>query len=406
MRTLSILTLLAIATACGPKEASDGGIDAGDGGLALDAGDGGSAADAGDGGSGDGGDAGFLEAAHDAFPQIPYGGGPVLTHPQLVTVTFPGLAIAAQAKGYDDWVASSAWLAQVGRDYGVGNGPAPLEADLDGGPPPWSGSADIAAFLSASFDGGALPPPSPDGGQLYVLFLPPDAPLSGLCTAVFGFHAQGLYQGLPFAFAIVPDCPAAATGYPDPEGFELVASHEILEAATNPYPAAAGGGWQLVDPSDPWWAPGFGEVADVCEGQIWQAPDGGPFAQRIWSNSQAALGTGSPCLPTPAAPYFNVSPTPDAPLTIAAGASRTVPITGWSTAAVQPWELFEMAYFGDFDPAPIFADAGIDNGETQNVLLSVPAGTPPGSRTQLWIGSYAAGASDYTSFWPVAVVSQ
>lgn len=65
-----------------------------------------------------------------------------------------------------------------------------------------------------------------------------------------------------------------------------------------------------------------------------------------------------------------------------------------------------MATFGDFDPAPVFADAGPGNGATQAVILSVPAGTPSGARTQVWLGSYASGSPDITSFWPVSVQAQ
>jgi hypothetical protein len=349
-----------------------------------------------------------VEATHDAFPQIPYGGGPILAHPALVTVTFPGLALAPEAQAFDAWIVASPWLAIVGRDYGVGNGPTPIDVALDAGPSPWSGSADIASFLGGSFDAGLIPLPVPDGGQIYVLYLPGDAPLSGICTSVFGFHDNSIYDGTEYAYAVVPDCSEADTGFPELENLELVASHEIVEASTNPYSGGDAGtfGWQLTDPANPWWAPGFGEVADVCEGQISQDPDAGWFTQRIWSNTQAALGTGSPCLPTPTDPYFNVSPLSPSPQTVAAGSSVTIQITGWSTMAVQPWDLTEMAFFGDFDPAAAFADAGIDNGLAQPVILSVPAGTPSGSRTQVWLGSYSSGSSDYTSFWPVVVVAQ
>jgi hypothetical protein len=396
----------------------DAGLDAGDAGLPADAGDAGQPGDAGDAGdagqppdAGDAGDAGeppdagdggFVEASHDAFPQIPYGGGPVLTHPALVTITFPNLAVTAQAQGFDDWIAASSWLVTVGAEYGVGDGPPPEDVELDAGPPPWTGPSDIAAFLEGCFDAGALPAPVADGGQLYLLYLASNTPLKGICSSVLGFHDRGDYQGVAFAYAVIPDCPESVTGFPDLENLELVASHEIVEAATNPYSK----GWELTDKSNPWWAPGFGEVADVCEGQIWQDPDAGWYTQLIWSNQQAALGTGSPCVPLPTTPYFNVSPQPDSPITIDAGSSLAIPITGWSTAPVQPWNLIEMAYFGDFDPNALFEDAGIDNGVTQAVTLSVPAGTASGARTQVWLGSYPTGDDNYTSFWPVVVVAQ
>ena len=49
------------------------------------------------------------------------------------------------------------------------------------------------------------------------------------------------------------------------------------------------------------------EVGDLCEGQYFQS-DAGYLVQRIWSNSAAAAGNTSPCIPLPQGDvYFNVS---------------------------------------------------------------------------------------------------
>ncbi len=337
----------------------------------------------------------------------------MIAHPWLVSVTFAGDPWAAQAIQYDRWIARSGYLEATGEEYGVGDGPAPEAFTLDGGFPDAGGSSDVALFLAGAFDAGVLPAPAAGDDRLYVLHLPAGAPLSGMCTTVFGFHAAAAWQGAPYGFAVTPECPEEATGYPEPENLELVISHEVLEEATDPFAGLSGEGpaWVISDPSDPWYGPGEGEVADLCEGQVaaldggaYDLSDGGFYASTIWSNRQAAQSGGSPCSPEPAGAYFNVSPRPDEVHEVAAGESVTVQLTGWSTAPVAPWLLYEMAYFGDFDPNAQFPDGGtIDDGTSLPVTLSVPTGTAPGSRAEAWIGSYADGSQDITSFWPISI---
>ena len=407
LRCGPLLALAALAIGCpgpqgGPRDA--GGRDAGqsdgaghDGG-GLDGGDAGPN-DAGQSDAGDGGT--FAEAPHDPFPQLPFHGGPILATPALVTVVLGDHPLRAEVEAYGVWLAGSAYLREVGADYGVGTGTA-RAVELDGGIPALAGEVEVAAFLEGQFDAGTVPVPSTLTAPLYVLYFPPDAGLGGVCTTVFSYHAAASYEGTPFPFVVDADCPESVTGYPDLEEIELTASHEILEAATDPFPSTDAG-YRLTDPASLWYLPSFGETADLCEGAVFLDPDGGFYAQRIWSNSEAALGTQSPCLPE-ALPYFNASPSPDTVQSVAPGAVVQFTLTGFSTAPVPAWGIAVMATFGDFDAAPSLDAGTLQNGEATVATLTVPADAGTGARAQVWIGSYVQGGSDWTGYWPVEVV--
>ena len=412
----AVALALALLDGCGgrPSEPPDGGVppaeDAGtaDAGTAQpDAGADAGGVDAGstdagisDAGTGDGG---FSPAPHAPFPQIPYQGGPTLSAPRLVPITFAGYPYAAEIAQWSGWIASSSWLATVGADYGVTGATAAPLVVLDGGAPTIQRPEDLAALLAEAFDGGAIPAPASLAQPLYVVFFPPDAGIAGVCQQVFSYHAAGRYEGAPFAFVLDADCPEQVTGYPETEQIELTAGHEIVESAANPYSTVDGGiGWQLTDPASPWWAPGAGEIADLCEGPVYFDADAGVYAPLVWSNRAAARGDGSPCLPSPGA-YFNASPTPDAVVTLDGGASFRVTLTGWSAAPSPPWGIAVMADFGDFDPQPQLVASALENGGDAGVTVAVPPGTPSGARAVVWIGSYAQGSPDWTSFWPIAV---
>ena len=71
----------------------------------------------------DGGDGGpFATAAHTPFPSVPRAAGPILASPKIITVTFADHPDLTQISAFGDWIATSSWLAAVGKDYGVGVG--------------------------------------------------------------------------------------------------------------------------------------------------------------------------------------------------------------------------------------------------------------------------------------------
>jgi len=121
------------------------------------------------------------------------------------------------------------------------------------------------------------------------------------------------------------------------------ASHEIVEASTDPIPPT---GYALdgTNPDNWGWldVTGGGEAADLCVDLLGlnqdQTQDGTFTVQRIWSNSRAAASV-DPCNPAPASDvYFNAAPS-QAFFVLDVGASATFDVDAFSFGAMDDWTL-------------------------------------------------------------------
>jgi hypothetical protein len=147
----------------------------------------------------------------------------------------------------------------------------------------------------------AVPDASP--GTVYVLWYPETTriTLKGAtsCDTFIGYHlGWQLADGTPFSYVALPRCPRDAGGSAISE-LTIPASHEIVEACTDPRPDTQPA-YQSTDPNHAAIAFALGtEVGDLCElgrSATFQ-PVGFPWnLQRIWSNSEAWLGN-APCVP-------------------------------------------------------------------------------------------------------------
>ncbi len=421
MRTALALALLFTPAACSSSTGqnaplADGGMDA----FAppLDAG--GDDVGATDAAQDSPADAGFVEAPHDRLPQIPANGGPVIAAPKIVTVTFTGYDQDATMKAFGDWVVSSSWLTAVGHDYGVGAGVHTAHVVLPA-PPSTVSDLDVQSLLEQKLGDGTLPSaegpdagsvdagPGVPGGYLYVFFYPSSTTTGSFlggpttCVDVGGGHFLGGYHwetqsgAYHVPYAVVPECKGAG-GVEGPGDLEVAASHEIMEASSDPFPYSETA-YAIIDPNDPWVATA-GEVGDLCEGQVTQ--EAGFSAQRIWSNSAAAADA-PPCVPTPPGGFYNVSPSPQGTQIVAAGSSVTFTLTGFSTQPAAPWSLDALSFGqASFQPTAVLSTHSIANGATATLTVTVPAGTASQSYAAVFLSSYRA-VDDY-NVWPVAVV--
>jgi hypothetical protein len=126
----------------------------------------------------------------------------------------------------------------------------------------------------------------------------------------------------------------------------------------------------------------------------------------VWSN--AAVRAGSwPCLPAQAGAYFNVSVSPDVTQAIAAGASITIPVTGWSTASMPAWTVTATTTGNGFTPTATLATSAssMNNGEATTLTITVPAGTPSGSLGAVRLHS-SRSAGYWLSEWVVPIQVQ
>lgn len=397
------------AGACGSSDAaSPAGSTDGGGAAPDDAGPGEADAGAGtlDGGDAGGADAGWKEAPHDPFPEVPTAGGPVLAHPALTTVTFAGYAYADDMESWGDWVVSSPWLTAVGADYGVASGTHAAKIRLTTSAPTTMTDADVRTLLAARVADHTLPAPTAD--TLYALYLPPTTTvtitnLGASCVGFSGYHSEVTGAG-GFAYAVVGACDGYVSGLSLLENVERTASHELIEAATDPRTRTTRG-FDLDDPSDPWSFP-EGEIADICR-LGWIVRDGNFLAQRVWSNAAARAGAW-PCAPAPgggAAPYFNVSVAPSGVVSVQPGQVVTLKVRGWSTEPVAPWVVHVPSVsVGDFAAHASLDKTTIGNGDEVTLTLTVPASATSGGVSYLRIASAATTAGlPLGDFWPVTL---
>ncbi len=342
--------------------------------------------------AGAGADGGVSTAFHEAahwLPSVPFNGGPVLAAPTIVTVTFADDPNRAADEAFDRYVAGSSWLADVGAEYGVGDG-REVPAELPSTSPAQIDDTGVQNLLAGLLQDGGLPGLDQDGGApsdggvqlesaVYVLYFPPSTAVSlggqPLCTASSGgYHGEAGASGRRFAYAVVGNCPDALPVSPTAT-LEWTASHEIIEACTDPFPESHSA-WAIADPTAPWGEVG-GEVGDLCSFLLPQWSADGHTLQRVWSNASASDG-GSPCLPA-AEPYYGADVEPSGYVAADAGSNVTFTVTGWSTAPVPDFYLYAAPYAGSFKPTLTPGTTYLNNGGATTLTVGIPAGTPSGS---------------------------
>jgi hypothetical protein len=340
-----------------------------------------------------------------ALPQVADHGGRVIAHPKLVTITFQGDPNTQPIQAFGDWLGQSQWLASVGSEYGVGAGTQIAKLVLAYTPPPVVSASDIETYLSYGITSGVFP--QPDDDTIYVIYYPPTTKPSGLgCDGPWWGH-NTVTSPVRYVYAAIPACPPPALfGWTQIESIEQDASHEIIEAATDPDRAGAPT-YTVTDPTDPFLYMGS-EIGDLCVGLVTQ--EAGFFAQRVWSNAAAAAGR-SPCVPAPAGDvFFGVSPSSPDPVTVPAGGSAVVELTAWSSAPRGSWGVAAAAFPGfqaTLAPTGTLAESVVSAGDTVTLTVTVPAGAAPGSRGILVVDSLTAGADGVVTSgpyeWPVLV---
>jgi hypothetical protein len=416
-----------LSVACGgvaapaPADAPDASQSPTDGSAGLGASPPGPPADSGPGGdtsssvadaAADAAVPGAFPAPHAPLPQVPDQGGPILASPHLITITYPGFVADPDVNAFGSFVVTSSWLTTAGAEYGVGAG-SHTHVVLTDPAPASLAVADVASYLSQKIADGTLPGgvQTQPGNDLYMIFYPPSTSITDMnttaqCNSTAGttykvgaLDHDGTGAGQRFAYAIVSTCPDEPT-----LGIVWTAAEVFMTAATDPY--------RLSDPAyllpaaNPWF-PWENQVGYMCN---FMPPviEGGYSLPPVWSNARAASGSW-PCVPAQAGPYFNVSVSPNVTQTIAAGSSITIPVTGWSTAAVPDWTVTANPSGTAFTPTASFAGSastnGMNNAATTMLTIGVPAGTPSQSLGAVRLHS-ARNNGDWLSEWVVPVQVQ
>ncbi len=336
------------------------------------------------------GHAHFHTAPHRAWPQIPARDGVVMSGMKLVWITSPDddAGRTYYRPLFDAFAApANAWWSAVADEYGVAPPSTVIEvrgASALADTTPYSTTA-LRSYVADAIAGD--PALAPDGSTLYVLLLPEHVGTGTPCSAG-GSHSA--YGNDGDAWAHVTRCGATVGMY--------TATHEIIEAATNPTDR----GYQLAfDRSSPWTSSVFaatdGEVADLCEGMGSFYAEGVKY-QRSWSNAAAATG-GAPCVPAATSAFFAVSVDQDW-TAIAPGATIQIPLTGFSTRAMSAWQIAATVVPR---PAPGSGDrfavsvtrSTIGNGGTSSLVVTADATVAAGAWALIRVVSDAGTGEQY-----------
>jgi hypothetical protein len=327
--------------------------------------------------------------------------GGVLVTPKLVAVTFLGDPYAPELGAFTQAIGASQYWKAVTSEYGVGPAAAGTVLVTEDAPPSVDTYAgDSESWLATRFDGTHPEWGTFDPSAVYVVFYPSTTTAVENVDGCGGaYHdsivvsvASPIDGGSPtsalLVYAIVFRC-ATSPDVGRPTGLDLttfMASHEMTEAATDPYGTA----FSQTDQTHVAWSYFFGsEVADMCAfhaGAAITPSDVGHAVQRSWSNA-AASALADPCVPSGASPYFVAAPTSLQPFVLAAdggpvptqgfrvptGQSMTVDV-GFYGAAAGPWTVTPFTYameHGDAEPYLRFSPATLTGAAGDVLPLTV-----------------------------------
>jgi hypothetical protein len=286
--------------------------------------------------------------------------------------------MATQLDAFGSNVASSSWWDTVRKGYCttssncVGDGPAGTKVAVTSAPATSytdsaiGGPSTLQQYIQGLITGGQIT--QPDAQTVLVFFFPATTTVSldgaASCQVFGGYHNYMTVGGVQFPYAVVAECAPPTQGPKITllQQTTYAASHEVIEAATDPIQTPTAIGFYLPLPPEyndqsifPWNNLGGGEAADMCVdflglGQD-EATEGSFTVERIWSNAAAAAG-GDPCVPAASAAYFNVAPETWL-LSMPVGSTQSFRADGFSTAAMSDWTVLG----GDFnatstDPSP------------------------------------------------------
>ena len=244
-------------------------------------------------------------ADHPPLPLMTNFGGSVITDMKMITVTFVGNTSRDAIRKFDDAIVADDWWTSVTRGYGInkGTGGVYVETADTVSNTTIDNDKDIKPWIQKLVDAGTLPPP--DANTLYALYYPSSTTITladgagaggtaTSCQAFGAYHDSAAVtvsgKTVDAAFAVIPDCGG---------GYEESASHEFIEAATDPHPISTINKptWYMYD--DAWSpsGPGGGEVADQCETRGPSTTTDGFSAAKSWVNA-AAKESKDPCQPS------------------------------------------------------------------------------------------------------------
>ncbi|HET6147941.1 MAG TPA: hypothetical protein VFH68_10450 [Polyangia bacterium] len=346
--------LSCLSTFCVLVPGDDGGVDLGGDGGAHPPVDGGAPDD------------GFKPAEHPRLPQVANYGGPVLESPKVQPIFYPADDGAADVRAFLDELTGTDYWRQTTAEYGVGPLTLLPAITVSSVAPLIIGDDEIRGNLVAQTTGIAPAWGPADPSTIYMVVLPPGtsgtAQGGNCCTDFTGYHSEAPAGAVTIPYAVICACNGTSGADLTPlQERTLTISHELIEAATDPF-IVTNPAFRQADRADLVWtmATAGGEVADMCvlNPDANYIPAGANYmVQRSWSNA-AARQSRNPCVPARTPAYVNSFPIMGTvafttngftyyPLgiPIAFGQSKTVDVVLFSSVRVtRPWRVLAISY--------------------------------------------------------------
>lgn len=368
---------------------------------------------------------GTYPAFTPAMGQLKHNGGSVLKNPVIVTVTWAGDDKADQLEAFGDAVGAGQYWKDVTSEYAVSAAISgePHHVRIADPAPASMSDTELATFVNtnvAKAEGGWPVPAT--GNVVYIVYLPKTTTLmlqgkSACAQGVGGYHDSTKVNGVSTAYAIVPRCGSQF------DRVTLAASHELAEAATDPYPRSrpAWSGFREEDLAWEFFQQFQSENGDACE--FYRDSDLGAgdsdvgfSVQRQWSNASAKAGH-DPCVPVyKGEKYFNVTPLAlddiDVDLSslggdivtskgikVKVGEARQIPLGFYSDGALGPWTIKAVSggIAGGRSSGGVDLELDVTEGQNgQKAYLTITVNTAGKTNSELiTIVSTRAGISHY-----------
>jgi hypothetical protein len=297
--------------------------------------------------------------AHPVAPEVVSIGGAVLATPAVVPIFFTGDdAMQAQIEQFLVALKPSAYWTATTSEYGVG--PLTIGASIVTTDAPPTTDDAAQAYLAAHLDGAHSGWPASDPNTIYAMFLPAGAALTlggdQSCVDFAAYHAEVAGPGGKIVYAMMPRCTGNGS---DLDDLTESASHEFVEAATDPHPYTDPAYADLDVAHYAFGEIGGAEVGDMCE-FVRAAPQrivGNYVVQRSWSNASARAGH-DPCVPVLAQPYIVAVPTLADPVPLDYGGGDRYTSRG-AAIPVNATGTIDVQFYSDAD-APAWSVKAYD----------------------------------------------
>lgn len=360
-------------------------------------------------------------APHQPFPEVENSGGEVLKYPKVVVITYDSDPLRKEMEDFSSKIGATSYWKTITAEYGVGELTMSGTVHLAAAAPEMTTSSDIETWLVENLDGPDGPKegwPKIEEETIYAVFYPAETTIEDRtgtsCRDYGGYHSEIQTTKGSVPYAVLPRCEGHGWG-PGYSATTSSASHEYIEAVTDPFPFT-NPAYQQIDQNHYLWTvfTGGGEVGDMCTqqpGARYRPADFPYTVQRSWSNEAAKAGR-DPCVPAEGDLYFNATVvTEDVRLAghktkgllVPVGKSKTYAVELFSTGPLDPWSISISSWGGSGVSAELDRDMG-QNGDKLTLTVSSSSRVQGGVAALYLVSSATVGSDRVEHYWPILVV--